>query len=76
MKSLVIIPCGKSKIWDTEPDVRDVAARFVYTSSYFKINKEYAEKFGSNWLILSAKYGLISPSKTGGLIHIYRHINI
>jgi hypothetical protein len=61
MKSLVIIPCGKSKIWDKDLKAQDVAARFVYTSSYFKVNKEYAEKNGSEWLILSAKYGLIPP---------------
>lgn len=61
MKSLVIIPCGKAKTWDTDPEAQDVTARFVYTSSYFKVNKEYAEKYGSEWLILSAKYGLIPP---------------
>jgi len=36
-------------------------ARFVYTGTPFLINKRYAEHFGSDWVILSAKYGFIGP---------------
>ena len=28
----------------------------------FKVNREYAEKYSSRWVILSAKYGFIGPN--------------
>ena len=33
----------------------------AYTSLFFTTNRAYAEKFGSRWVILSAKYGFIRP---------------
>jgi hypothetical protein len=59
--TLVIVPCGKSKIWDREPNAGPTAARAVYTGAPFKVNREYAETFGNAWMILSAKYGFLSP---------------
>lgn len=61
MKTLVIIPCGKSKIWDRHPKKGPVLARFAYCSTLFKVNRAYAEKVGTDWIILSAKYGFIPP---------------
>lgn len=58
---LVIIPCGKGKIWDTYPTMKQVPAKDAYTGSPFKVNRDYAEKFAEKWVILSAKYGYISP---------------
>jgi len=58
---LVIVPCGQGKIWDSEPDRGPVAARDAYTGAPFKVNRAYAERFASYWVILSAKYGFISP---------------
>ena len=58
---LVIVPCGQGKIWDTEPDRGPVAARDAYTGAPFKVNRAYAERFASYWVILSAKYGFIPP---------------
>lgn len=57
--SLIIIACGKSKIWDKHPDIGPTAARDAYTGSYFRANRRYAEAQGCDWMILSAKYGLI-----------------
>jgi hypothetical protein len=58
---LVIIPCGKSKIWNKEPSRGQVKAKNAYTGSPFKVNKEFAENFADRWIILSARYGFIDP---------------
>ena len=63
MATLVIVPCGKSKVWDKNPNVSDVKARDVYTGAPFKVNREYAESFGDDWVILSAKYGFLEPDQ-------------
>ena len=59
---LVVVPCGKSKIWDRHPRQGPTPARDVYIGSFFKANREFAESFGDQWLILSAKYGFIPPT--------------
>ena len=61
MKTLVIVPCGKAKIWNKNLDHKLVKAEDAYTGTFFKINKEFASTFGDNWIILSAKYGFIFP---------------
>ena len=58
---LVIIPCGQSKGWDGQPDRGPVKARDAYTGTPFRMNRACAEAFASWWVILSAKYGFISP---------------
>lgn len=57
--TLVIIPCGKAKIWNRDPAAGPTLARDAYTGGPFKVNRGYAEAHGTTWLILSAKYGLI-----------------
>lgn len=57
----VIVPCGRSKIWNREPNRGPTRAADAYTGTLFSLNRAYAEHFGNNWLILSAKYGFISP---------------
>jgi len=59
---LVIIACGKSKIWDRHPEQGPTPARNVYTGSLFKANRAFAEKYADQWVILSAKYGFMPPS--------------
>src|SRR5260370_33801740 len=59
--TLVIVPCGKSKIWDRKPGIGPTPARDAYTGNPFKLNREYAEVVGGKWIILSAKYGFIQP---------------
>lgn len=58
---LVIVPCGKSKIWDRNPNWGPVAAADAYTGNLFRLNRQYAERFGDAWLVPSAKYGFVSP---------------
>jgi hypothetical protein len=58
---LVIVPCGRNKVWDENPNQGSVQAKDAYTSRFFTTNRAFAEKFGSRWVILSAKYGFIRP---------------
>jgi len=58
---LVIVPCGKSKIWDKQPDRGPTPASDAYTSALFKLNRTYAECFGDAWVVLSAKHGFVKP---------------
>jgi uncharacterized protein DUF6884 len=58
---LVVVPCGKSKIWDKHPDHGPAPALVAYTGSMFRLNSQYAEKFGDAWIMLSPKYGFIAP---------------
>ena len=58
---LVIVPCGRRKIWETAPQLGPVPARDAYTGSPFKVNRAYAERFATDWVILSAKYGFLRP---------------
>jgi hypothetical protein len=58
---LVVVPCGKGKIWDRHPGAGPTPAKDAYTGSPFKVNRRFAERFASRWVILSAKYGFIDP---------------
>ncbi len=60
-RRLVIVPCGRSKIWDKHPTAGPTPAKDAYTGTPFKLNRRYAETFGDAWVILSAKYGFITP---------------
>jgi cytoplasmic iron level regulating protein YaaA (DUF328/UPF0246 family) len=59
---LVIVPCGRSKIWKKYPHLGPTPAREAYTGAPFKVNREYAESVADRWVILSAKYGFIEPT--------------
>lgn len=59
---LVVVPCGKSKIWKHEPERGSVPAAEAYTGEMFRRNRRYAEQFGYAWIVLSAKYGFIAPN--------------
>lgn len=58
---IVVIPCGDQKIWDEDRPCGPVAAEEAYTSSYAEANRRYARHFGDAWLVLSAKYGMMTP---------------
>lgn len=58
---LVIVPCGKKKIWNVNPEAGPCEARDAYRGPLFKVCREYAEKFADRWVILSAKYGFVDP---------------
>lgn len=62
MRTLCIVPCGEEKIWKKKPSAGATKARDVYTGQFAKKCREYAEMFyADSWLILSAKFGFISP---------------
>jgi len=58
---LVVIPCGKSKIWDKNPGADPQKARDAYTSAYFNVNRQYADSRHCDWMIVSPKYGFMRP---------------
>lgn len=58
---LVVVSCGDKKIWTKYPNVGPVPACDAYTGPYFTINKKYAEKSATRWVILSAKHGFVPP---------------
>ncbi len=60
-RSLVIVPCGKDKIWHKNPERGAVPARDTYTGAPFVVDRAYAERFGDAWVVLSAKYGFLPP---------------
>lgn len=60
-KRLIIIECGDRKVWSQNRDAGPQRAEDVYTGSYFRANRKHALWLGGDWIILSAKYGFISP---------------
>ena len=64
MRSLIVISCGKAKIWDRHTNRKSVPARDAYTGSLFRLCRRYAESQAPEaWVILSAKYGLLRPDE-------------
>jgi len=61
MATLIVVSCGKKKIWNLKPSAGPTAARNAYVGTPFRVNKEYAERFADRWVILSAKYGFVDP---------------
>jgi hypothetical protein len=59
---LVVVPCGSAKVWDKRPNAGPTAAADAYTGGPFTLNRKYAERFGDEWVILSAKYGFLRPA--------------
>lgn len=62
-RTLVIVSCGAQKIWDRNPVTGKTPAKDAYTSQLFKAQREYAEVYGTEWRILSARYGLTHPDQ-------------
>lgn len=55
MKTVVLVGCGKAKLG------RPAKAKDLYTGSLFRKGRAYAERFGDEWGILSAKHDLLMP---------------
>jgi hypothetical protein len=64
--SMVIVPCGKRKIWDKHPDQGPTHAAEAYTGAPLRLNRRYAERFGDRWVVLSAKYGRVVVADVAG----------
>jgi hypothetical protein len=61
---LCIVPCGRRKIWDVNPNAGAVRAKNAYIGPFAKTCIQYAEKFYPNsYVILSAKYGFLFPDE-------------
>lgn len=58
---LVVVPCGRAKIWQKHSDAGPTSAELTYTGAPLKVNREFAKTKGDHWVILSAKYGFIEP---------------
>ncbi|EUJ28465.1 hypothetical protein PCORN_12242 [Listeria cornellensis FSL F6-0969] len=58
---MIIIPSGKPKIWDKQEDAGPVIARQAYIGNFHCLCRAYAEKFEGEYLILSPKYGFLTP---------------
>lgn len=58
---LIIIPCGKKKIWDDGVTTGPIPARNAYTGTMFKLGVQLSESMKADWIVLSAKYGFIRP---------------
>jgi hypothetical protein len=58
---LVVVPCGKAKVWNRHPGLGATPARDAYTGALFRVHRAYAERFADRWVILSAKYGFMDP---------------
>ena len=56
----VIVGCGAAK--RDESRRQSYPAKDLYTSTYFKKKREYAEVRGDQWMILSAEHGLVPPN--------------
>ena len=61
MRMLVVVPWGKSKIWDRHPDHGPTPAVAAYTGAMCRLNRQYAAQVGDAWIMLSPKYGFIAP---------------
>ena len=58
---LIIVPCGKRKIWDHQPRHGPTQAKDAYEGTLFRLNRRYAKMYGDGWLVLSSRYGFIAP---------------
>lgn len=48
--NLIIIASGKPKIWDKSPDIGPVKASEVYTGTFHRLSRAYAEQFANEYL--------------------------
>lgn len=59
---LYVAPCGKAKVWDSEPCRGPTPAGEAYTGTFAGAAAKYARASGAPWVILSAKYGFLRPT--------------
>lgn len=57
--TLAIIPCTGQK----NPDLEEAPAEEIWTGNHFQLTLAYCELFFDKILVMSYKYGLISPSQ-------------
>lgn len=47
--NLINIASGKPKIWDKSPDIGPVKASEVYTGTFHRLSRAYAEQFANEY---------------------------
>jgi hypothetical protein len=60
--TLYVAPCGKAKVWDSDPSRGPTPAGEAYTGTFAGAAAKYARASGAPWIILSAKYGFLRPT--------------
>lgn len=64
-ETFVIVGCGSAKrpaeLVPGTLRTKSWPAKDLYTSTYFRKKREFAEVVGDQWMILSAEHGLIPP---------------
>jgi hypothetical protein len=60
--TLYVAPCGKAKVWDSDPSRGPTPAGEAYTGTFVGAAAKYARASGAPWIILSAKYGFLRPT--------------
>lgn len=60
--TLYVAPCGKAKVWDSDPARGPTPAGEAYTGTFAGAAAKYARASGAPWVILSAKYGFLRPT--------------
>jgi hypothetical protein len=61
-RRLVVVACGKTKVWEREPHRGTCPAREAYIGPFFSSNRRYADRFAPGaWMILSARFGFLRP---------------
>lgn len=61
MRQLSIIPCGKKKIWNKQPERGATRAKHTYIGTFHTLCRNYAIQFTDQWVVLSAKHGFLLP---------------
>jgi hypothetical protein len=56
-KRAILVGCVKLKL------DRTAAAKELYVSALWRRRREYAERYDGEWMILSAKHGLLDPER-------------
>jgi len=59
---IIIIACGKKKIFSDNPTCQRTYAKDLYTGNFHKTSQEYALNFADEFCILSAKFGFLFPN--------------
>ena len=59
--NFIVVSCAKQKIWDRLPEAGPTPAKDAYISTYFRLCRGFAEKYGTSWAVFSAKHGIIPP---------------
>lgn len=59
-RTIVLVSCVKTK----QTDGQAHAAADLYTSPWFKSARQFAEREGAAWFILSAEHGVLHPTNT------------